>query len=77
MRGVNVDEKTFETEKKVVIEERRLRTEDDPASFMQEATMAATFEAHPYQWPVIGWLNDIENISLDDYRTLLPPILSP
>jgi zinc protease len=36
---------------------------------MQEAAMAATFEAHPYQWPVIGWLNDIESISLDDFRT--------
>jgi zinc protease len=69
MRGVNVDEKAFELEKKVVIEERRMRTEDDPASFMQEAAMAATFEAHPYQWPVIGWLHDIESISLDDYRS--------
>ena len=68
LRGINVDEKTFETEKKVVIEERRLRTEDDPASFMQEAAMAATFEAHPYQWPIIGWLNDLESITLDDYR---------
>jgi zinc protease len=68
LRGINVDEKTFETEKKVVIEERRLRTEDDPASFMQEAAMAATFQAHPYQWPIIGWLNDLESISLDDYR---------
>ncbi|MGA9755035.1 MAG: pitrilysin family protein, partial [Desulfobaccales bacterium] len=68
MRGVNVDEKAFETEKKVVIEERRMRTEDDPGSFMQEVAMAATFEAHPYQWPVIGWLHDIESISLDDYR---------
>jgi zinc protease len=36
---------------------------------MQEIAMAATFESHPYQWPVIGWLNDIESISLDDYRT--------
>jgi zinc protease len=69
MRGVNVDEKAFELEKKVVIEERRMRTEDDPVSFMQEAAMAATFEAHPYQWPVIGWLHDIESISLDDYRS--------
>ena len=35
---------------------------------MQESAIAATFEAHPYQWPVIGWLHDIESISLDDYR---------
>jgi len=68
MKGINVDEKNFETEKKVVIEERRLRTEDDPGSFMQEAAMAATFEAHPYQWPIIGWLHDIESISLDDFQ---------
>jgi len=69
MRGINVDEKAFELEKKVVLEERRMRTEDDPTSFMQEAAMSATFEAHPYQWPVIGWLHDIESISLDEYRT--------
>jgi zinc protease len=69
MRGVNVDEKTFETEKKVVLEERRLRTEDDPESFMQETAMAVTFKAHPYQWPIIGWLHDIDSISLEDYRT--------
>jgi len=69
MRGLNVDEKAFETEKKVVLEERRLRTEDDPTSFMQEATLAAAFEAHPYQWPVIGWLNDIDSINLEEFRT--------
>jgi zinc protease len=68
MRGINVDEKAFATEKQVVIEERRMRTEDDPASFMQEATLAAAFEAHPYQWPVIGWLHDIETITLEDFR---------
>jgi zinc protease len=68
MRGINVDQKAFNTEKNVVLEERRLRTEDDPVSFMQEATMAATFEAHPYQWPVIGWLHDIDSISLEDYQ---------
>jgi zinc protease len=68
MRGLNVDEKAFTTEKQVVLEERRLRTEDDPVDFMQEAALAAAFEAHPYQWPVIGWLHDVESISLDDFR---------
>jgi zinc protease len=68
MRGANVDEENFQTEKKVVLEERLMRTEDDPVSFMQERAMAATFEAHPYQWPVIGWHHDIGSITLDDYR---------
>jgi zinc protease len=67
MRGINVDEKNFELEKKVVMEERRMRTDDDPASFMHETAMAATFEAHPYQWPIIGWSHDLESITLDDY----------
>jgi len=69
MRDINVGQKAFNTEKKVVLEERRMRTEDDPVSFMQEATMAATFEAHPYQWPIIGWLHDIESISLNNYQS--------
>jgi zinc protease len=69
MKGANVDEKNFQLEKKVVLEERRLRTEDDPISFMQESTLAATFQAHPYQWPVIGWFHDIDSISLEDYRS--------
>jgi zinc protease len=68
MRGVSIDAQAFATEKKVVLEERRMRTDDDPVSFLHEVAMAATFEAHPYQWPIIGWFNDIESISLDDYR---------
>ncbi|MGA7562447.1 MAG: pitrilysin family protein [Desulfobaccales bacterium] len=68
MKGINVNEEGFQTDKKVVLEERRLTTDDDPQSFMEEAALAATFEAHPYQWPVIGWQHDIESISLEDYQ---------
>jgi zinc protease len=67
MRGLKVDEKNFETEKKVVLEERRLRTEDDPISFMMEDMVAAAYKAHPYQWPIIGWHHDIETITRDDF----------
>lgn len=67
MKGLNVNPEGFDTEKKVVLEERRLRTEDDPVSFLQEATLAATFEAHPYQWPVIGWFTDIESITREEF----------
>jgi zinc protease len=68
MKGINVNEEGFQTEKKVVLEERRLRTEDEPQSFMEEAALAATFQAHPYQWPVIGWQHDIESISLENFQ---------
>lgn len=67
MRGLKVDEKAFETEKKVVLEERRLRTEDDPISFLMEDMVAAAYKAHPYQWPIIGWHHDLETATLDDF----------
>ncbi len=77
MRGLKVDEKAFETEKKVVLEERRLRTEDDPISFLMEDTMATAYKAHPYQWPIIGWYHDLETLSREDflkyYKTYYQP----
>jgi zinc protease len=67
MRGLKVDDKAFDTEKKVVLEERRLRTEDDPVSFLMEDTLASAYKAHPYQWPIIGWYNDIESLTRQDF----------
>ncbi len=77
MVNLLLDPKEFEREKKVVMEERRLRTEDDPTSLLVEEVYAAAFKAHPYHWPVIGWMKDIENITLEDlrhhYRTYYAP----
>jgi zinc protease len=67
MRGLKVGEEDFATERNVVLEERRLRTEDDPVNFLFEEVMAAAFKAHPYQWPVIGWFNDIETMTREDF----------
>jgi zinc protease len=67
MRGLKVGEEDFATERNVVLEERRLRTEDDPVNFLFEEVMAAAFKAHPYQWPVIGWFNDIETLTREDF----------
>lgn len=67
MRHLKVSPEAFATEQKVVLEERRLRTEDDPVSFLSEEVWAAAFKAHPYQWPVIGWFHDIQSLTLDDF----------
>ena len=48
-------------ERTVVLSEMEGR-QTDPDSLLYEAVMAAAFEAHPYQWPVIGWRSDVENI---------------
>ena len=67
----------FLPERQVVMEERRLRTEDQPGQVLGEALRAAAFMAHPYHWPVIGWGSDIEGYTRDDlvrhYRTYYVP----
>ena len=66
MRNLLLDPKEFLSEREVVKEERRMRTDDDPTNTMVEQMTAAAFIAHPYQWPVIGWMADIGNITPDD-----------
>lgn len=66
MRNLIMDSKEVESEKRVVMEERRLRYEDDPQNIVYEEVMATAFKNHPYRWPVIGWMSDIEGITRDD-----------
>ncbi len=77
MQGLLLDPREFLSEQKVVKEERRMRYEDDPTSTMVEQMMATAFMAHPYQWPTIGWMADIGNITRDDlfkhYKTYYAP----
>jgi zinc protease len=65
-RMANFDPKGFESEKNVVLEERRMRTEDNPQDALAEMTQAVAYVAHPYHWPVIGWMHDIEGLTLQD-----------
>jgi predicted Zn-dependent peptidase len=61
----------------VVKEERRLRSENNILGAMDEVLDAAAYLAHPYHWPVIGWMGDINNITVDDchdyFRTYYAP----
>ena len=66
MANLVVSAKEFRPEIKVVMEERRLRTDDRARALVYENLMAAAFTAHPYQWPVIGWMGDLENLTYRD-----------
>ena len=68
MANLKLTAEEFEQEIKVVMEERRLRTEDNPRALVHEALHAAAYRAHPYRRPVIGWMNDLENMSWQDAR---------
>ncbi|MGN2391096.1 M16 family metallopeptidase [Pelomicrobium sp. G1] len=68
MRNLTLSEKEFEKEIKVVMEERRWRTEDRPRSLVFEQLMAVAYLVHPYRRPVIGWMSDLESMTVRDVR---------
>ncbi|MBI1867820.1 MAG: insulinase family protein, partial [Methylocystis sp.] len=64
-------------ERDVVLEERRMRTDNDPAAQLEEAVQAALFPHHPYGTPIIGWSHEIEELGREDalsyYRRFYAP----
>ncbi len=68
MHNLVLSKAEFEKEIEVVRNERRWRTEDQPHGKVYEQFNATAFQSHPYQWPVIGWMNDLENMRTEDAR---------
>jgi zinc protease len=66
MRNLVLTKESVLSERDVVMEERRLRYEDDPQRLIYEKVMALAFLNHPYRWPVIGWMSDLENVNPED-----------
>lgn len=77
MANLVLRESDFQTEHLVVIEERRMRTDDNPQSFLLEQLDAAAYQSQPYHWPVVGWPADIERIILDDVRNFYESYYNP
>jgi zinc protease len=68
MRNLLLQQQEYDKELKVVMEERRLRTEDQPTSLTYEQFGAAAFTTSSYRNPTIGWMNDLENMRLEDLQ---------
>jgi zinc protease len=68
MRHLLLDAAEIDSERKVVMEERRMRSEDDPDGLVYEAMSSLAFVAHPYRWPIIGWMSDIARINRAELR---------
>jgi len=67
----------FYSERDVVFEERRLRTESTPLGRFDEAFNATFWEAHPYMWPVVGWASDIPMYTLAQAREYFATYYAP
>ena len=68
MANLKLEPQEFASEIKVVMEERRLRTDDNPTSRVHETLNATMFQAHPYRRPIIGWMDDLEHMTWQDAR---------
>jgi len=69
MRNLTLPQEEFKKEVEVVMEERRLRTEDNPSALTVEQFYATAFVSSPYHNPIIGWMNDLKNLNVDDLKT--------
>ncbi len=75
--NLRVTEETLASEREVVLEERRLRTETRPEGQAFEALLALAFQSHPYRWPVIGWRSDVEAVSVEACRDFFRTYYAP
>src|ERR671913_1267199 len=77
MENLLLEESVIGPERDVVLEERRMRVETDPAAQLSEAMAASLFVHHPYGIPIIGWMHEIETLDRDHalgyYRRFYTP----
>ncbi len=77
MTGLKLSDEVVLPERDVVLEERRMRTDNDPGARLGEALQAATYVNHPYQHPIIGWEHEIQALNREDalafYRCYYAP----
>jgi zinc protease len=68
IRDLTFDPKKIASEREVVASERRLSVDNDNSGLLDEQLWATAFIAHTYQWPVVGWMSDIEHWTMDDLK---------
>ena len=77
MRNIRLTETNIETERKVIIEERNQRTENNPRALLSEQMRAVQYHNHRYGVPIIGWMHEMETLDMEDvlgfYETYYHP----
>jgi zinc protease len=68
IQNLSFDPQKIESERQVVASERRSSVDNDNGGLLDEQLWATAFIAHTYQWPVVGWMSDIEHWTIDDLK---------
>jgi zinc protease len=69
MANLVFDKDEFAREIRVVMEERRWRTDDQPIPQVYEELNATAFTAHPYHHPIAGWMSDLQSMTVQDAKS--------
>ncbi len=77
MQNLLLDKNEFAKEIKVIREERRQRTDDNPQALAYERFLAAAHLATPYHHPVVGWMSDLYHLTIDDLRSWYQRFYTP
>ena len=65
---LSFDPEVVESERGVVANERRMSVDNNNGGILREQLNATAFTAHPYMWPVIGWMSDIQTWKMEDLK---------
>ena len=76
LNSLQLTQVNFDKEREVVKEERRQRTDNNPNEIF-EPVMKSVFPSHPYGRPIIGWMKDLEEMSLEDCKAFYRQYYSP
>ena len=77
MANLRLSEEDVTTERKVILEERRSRVDNDPSSILQEQMMAALYAKHPYGIPIIGWAHEVSALDREDALSFYKRFYAP
>jgi len=77
MTNLIFSSKTINSEREVVKEERRFRFDNSVSGYMSEAVFSSVFKVHPYRWPVIGYMRDLNAISMNQFKNFYKTFYSP
>ena len=77
MANLRLSETDVNTERDVILEERRSRVDNDPASLLQEQMVAALYRNHPYGIPVIGWEHEMKQLDREDALSFYDRFYAP
>jgi zinc protease len=77
MANLQLAEKDVLTEREVILEERRSRTENNPSNILSEQMSAALYRNHPYRIPIIGWMHEMAKLSRADALSFYKRFYAP